>query len=421
MNYPSMIPLRSRRIAPQVEEVPAEVERGLSALDLGAKIKPGARIAITAGSRGVRDMVPAIAAVAAHLKALGAEPYVAPAMGSHGGGSAEGQKAMLAELGITLDTVGAPIQASMEVEELGLNRMGRPVLIGTDFTSADGVVVVNRVKPHTSFRGKVESGLCKMLTIGAGKHAGAKMAHAQFYRFGFEAVIMAIIEVILERLPLLAGVGLVENHQERTAEVRVCAPERFIESDAELLIRARELMGRVPFSDVDLLIVDEMGKNISGAGMDSNVVGRVMNQVSPEPDEIQFRRIYVRDLTDQSLGNAVGVGAADFVHQRLAAKIDSHKTRVNCLTAAVPEKGRVPFTYDRDDEAIADALNSVGLEDTAQARVVWIKNTLELERMFISPALAAEAAELGELAGEGPEQAMPFDERGNLPFGLLEP
>jgi hypothetical protein len=340
-------------------------------------------------------------------------------MGSHAGATASGQAELLARLGITPEKVGAPIRSSMEVDNLGVTRLGRPVLVGRDFSRADHIVVVNRVKPHTSFRGKVESGLCKMLAIGMGKERGARTAHAQFYRHGFEPVVLAIVALALERLPILAGVGLVENRRERTAELRVCPPEDFVETDAALLERARQLMGRVPFSEVDLLIIDEMGKNISGSGMDSNVTGRILNQVSPEPPERQFKRIYVRDLTPESQGNALGVGAADFVSQRLVDKIDAVKTRVNCVTASVPEKGRVPLAYARDAKAIRDALYSAGVEDLARSRVVWIKNTLELTRMYVSEALAGEALSLEGMSLAGGPAAMPFDQEGNLPFGLF--
>ena len=239
---------------------------------------------------------------------------------------------------------------------------------GRDFTGADHVVVVNRVKPHTSFRGEVESGLLKMTVLGMGKAVGARMAHQLFFRHGFEAVVRDLAGVVLDRLPVLAGVALVENRLEQTARIEVCPKDRFAETDRRLLGEARNLMGRIPFHDVDLLIVDEMGKNISGSGMDSNVTGRIFHQVTPEPEPRQFRRIYVRDLTPESDGNALGVGTADFVSRRLADKIDLEKTKINCITASVPEKGRIPLVYDRDDRAVSDALSSAGISVPAAAR-----------------------------------------------------
>ncbi len=419
MNFPKIVMVRNEIPAPESVDVPFEVRRGLEALNLAAQVKPGQRVAITAGSRGVADMVRAIAAVVAYFKELGAQPFVAPAMGSHGGATDQGQANMLSHLGITEESVGAPIQSSMATDQIGETSFGQPVVVGRDFVQADHVVVINRVKPHTSFRGMLESGLCKMLTIGMGKHAGAKLAHAQFYQHGFEPVVREIAGVVMHKVPVLCGVALVEDHHEHTAFLRVCGPREFMKVDAEMLEKARGLMGRVPFHNVDLLIVDEMGKNVSGSGMDSNVTGRVMNQVTPEPTERQFKRIFVRDLTPESEGNALGVGTADFTTNHLVQKIDLQKTRVNCITASVPEKGRIPLAYDTDQEAVTAALQTVGMDDFTTARVVWIKNTLELGRMLISEAMVEEAQAMANLTLEGSPRAMPFDQKGNLPVGLF--
>ncbi|MBU4275507.1 MAG: nickel-dependent lactate racemase [Proteobacteria bacterium] len=419
MNFPKIVMVKNHIPGPEAVDVPFEVRRGLEALNLAAKVKPGQTVAITAGSRGVTDMAAAIAAVAAYFKELGAEPFVAPAMGSHGGATDQGQEDMLEHLGITQETIGAPVRSSMATETIGETSFGHPVVIGRDFVRADHVVVVNRVKPHTSFRGIVESGLCKMLTIGMGKHAGAKLAHSQFYQHGFEQVVREIAGVVMGEVPVICGVALVENHFERTAYLQVCGPREFMKTDAEMLEKARRLMGRVPFKQVDLLIVDEMGKNVSGSGMDSNVTGRVMNQVTPEPTERQFKRIFVRDLTPESEGNALGVGTADFTVRRLVEKIDLHKTRVNCITASVPEKGRIPLAYDDDKAAVTDALHTVGVDESSEARVVWIKNTLELGRMFVSQALVEEAEAMENITVEGDLADMPFDQGDNLPFGLF--
>ena len=419
MNFPKMVMVKNQIPAPEPVDVPFEVRRGLEALNLVGKVEPGQKVAITAGSRGVTDMAGAIAAVAAYFKGLGAEPFVAPAMGSHGGATDQGQADMLEHLGITQETMGVPIKSSMATEVIGETSYGQPVVIGRDFVQADHVVVVNRVKPHTSFRGIVESGLCKMLTIGMGKEAGAKLAHSQFYQHGFEQVVREIAGVVMGQVPVLCGVALVENHYEKTAHLKVCGPREFMKTDAEMLEKARRLMGIVPFKQVDLLIVDEMGKNVSGSGMDSNVTGRIMNQVTPEPTERQFKRIFVRDLTPESEGNALGVGTADFTARRLVDKIDLHKTRVNCITASVPEKGRIPLAYDDDKGAVIDALSTVGIDDGSQARVVWIKNTLELGCMFVSQAMLQESEAMENITVEGEPLVMPFDDQGNLPFGLF--
>lgn len=416
MKLPTLYLLENNQRPPRVADVATEIRRGLESLELAHRIAPGDTVAITAGSRGVTDMVAIIRATAAFFKSLGANPFVTPAMGSHGGATAEGQARLLAALGINEVSVGAPIRSSMAVENIGRNHFGQPVFSGVDFCIADHVVVINRVKPHTSFQGAVESGLHKMLAIGMGKHTGAATAHRQFFQHGFEQVIQEIASRVLETLPILCGIALVENHLGQTACVAVVTPKDFWETEIRLIRRARELTAKVPFAGVDLLIVDEMGKNISGGGMDANVTGRFMNAAVPETGQRRFTRIYVRDLTPQSQGNALGVGAADFAAKRLVDKIDPAKTRINCITGMVPEKGRIPLTYDSDRPAITDALATVGAYDPAQARIVWIRNTSALTRMWISQGLLTEARQLaGFEIGQGPVD-FPFDAQGDLPF-----
>jgi hypothetical protein len=262
----------------------------------------------------------------------------------------------------------------------------------------------------------VESGLLKMLAIGMGKQAGAEQSHAQFFQHGFEKVVKEISSRIIEKLPVLCGIALVENRLEKTALLEVLDPLEFADVEPKLLSRARELMGRVPFDNVDLLIVDQMGKNVSGSGMDSNVTGRIYNQATPEPPVQRFRRIYVRDLTPESEGNALGVGTADFCARRLADKIDTVKTRINCVTATVPEKGRVPIICESDLDGIACGLISAGVSEPGSARIVWIKNTLELEVMRISQALEKEARALEGIRFLFPFEPFPFDSTGQLPF-----
>jgi hypothetical protein len=412
--YFNIASVRQTIPTPKVANVVGEVERGLSDLGLEQKVSAGQTVAVTAGSRGIADLARVLQTVVSHVKRLGAAPYVAPAMGSHGGATAEGQAKVLADLGITEEKIGAPVRAQMKTDVIGESRFGLPVHCGRDFTDADHVVVVNRVKPHTSFRGEVESGLLKMTVLGMGKAVGARLAHQLFFRHGFEPVVRDLAGVILDRVPVLCGIALVENRLEQTARIGVCTKDRFFETDRSLLKEARRLIGRIPFSDVDLLIIDEMGKNISGSGMDSNVTGRVFHQVTPEPEPRQFRRIYVRDLTPETDGNALGVGTADFVSRRLVDKIDPEKTKINCITASVPEKGRIPIAYDRDDRAVADALASAGVSDPAAARVVWVQNTLSLDRFWISEALGNDVKQTGRVFLETGFSPISFDANGDL-------
>jgi hypothetical protein len=420
MNYPQILMARQNIHAPKITNIPKGVRDSLSKHDLKQKVKTGQRVVITAGSRGVRDIVTVIREIALFIKSLGALPFVSPAMGSHGGATAEGQREVLASLGITEETVGAPIISSMETEDIGKNSFGTPVLIGRDFTQADHVIVLNRIKPHTDFRGSIESGLYKIMMIGMGKHAGAKLAHRLIITHGFERVVVDVGKIILNCIPVLLGIGIVENHYDETAIIKSYNPDDILFGERRLLTDARQLMARIPFDNVDVLIVDEMGKTISGTGMDTNVIGRIYHQATPEPTSQKFRRIYVRDLTEDTHGNALGVGLADYVSTRLASKIDFRKMRINCVTGTTPEKGRLPLSYDRDDEAIEDAIGNAGVLDGQSARLVWIKNTLELEYLWVSDALWRDSKEKTHLEIVAQLQPLPFDLSGNLPFGVFE-
>jgi hypothetical protein len=402
--------------APEIRDIAQRLNRGFSRLDLSKKIRPGQRVALTGGSRGITDMAGVLKQTVSFLRSLGAEPYISPAMGSHGGATARGQSELLSRLGISEKTMGAPVLSSMETRNLGNTSFGLPVLVGEDFARADWVIVINRVKPHTSYRGDVESGLLKMLAIGMGKQAGAEQCHAQFFQHGFQKVVKEISARIIESLPILCGVALVENRMEKTAVIEVLDPAEFADAEPGLLSQARQLMGRVPFENVDLLIVDRMGKNISGSGMDSNVTGRIYNQATAEPPVQRFRRIYVRDLTDESDGNALGVGTADFCARRLVDKMDPVKTRINCVTATVPEKGRVPIVCESDLDGIGCGLLSAGVSVPSEARIVWIKNTLELELMKISKALETEGRKLEGARFVSRFEPFHFDSGGQLPF-----
>jgi hypothetical protein len=420
MEYPKILMIRQDVDAPKVPDIPRAIQDIFYKLHLGSAIKPGARVAITAGSRGVRDMVSVIREIVRNLKLIGAVPFVAPAMGSHGGATDEGQTEVLESLGINRETIDAPILSSMETDDIGQNKYGASVLIGSDFTRADHVIVLNRIKAHTDFKGNIESGLYKIMMIGMGKHAGAALAHRLILKHGFEEVVTNLGKIILSKVPVVAGVGIVENHYDETAIIDGFLPNDILSGEMRLLRESKRMMARIPFDDVDVLIVDEMGKAISGTGMDTNVINRIFHQATPEPSPQQFKRIYVRDLTEDTHGNAIGIGLADFTSTRLVSKIDFHKMRVNCVTGTTPEKGRVPLAYDRDDDAIADAIYNAGVINTKYARLAWIKNTLELEHLYISHAIWDSVADKGKFQLILPESPLPFDAEGNLPFGMFD-
>ncbi len=396
-------------------DVTAEVQKGFKRAGLHDALWPGARIAITAGSRGIGDLPAILRAAVGAVREAGGDPFIAPCMGSHGGATAEGQRAVLAGLGATAETVGAQIVSSMDVVSVGESALGGPVWAARDLAEADGVIVVNRVKPHTDFHGEVESGLVKMLVVGAGKHAGALSAHGHTVRHGFPAVLRDHGERLLSGLPVLCGIALVEDQHERTALVEVLRPEDFFTREAQLLERARELLPRLPFDQLDVLVVDELGKDVSGAGMDTNVTGRVSFWGGGErPAKPRITRIIVRGLTAATHGNACGIGMADFITVRCAAEIDHAITDVNCITSNCPEDARVPIACACDREAIAAAVQTAGIRDPGEARLAWIRDTSHLERIAVSEALLDEVRAGGTLRPAGPLFPLPYDENGDL-------
>jgi hypothetical protein len=335
-------------------------------------------------------------------------------MGSHGGATGEGQIEVLESLGITEKSVGAPIISSMDVEEIGRTKFGTPVLIARDLLRADQIVVVNRVKPHTDFRGEIESGLVKMMVIGMGKHQGALMVHRLTIKHGFPAVIGEVGSIILKKLPILFGVGMIENQYGKTAFIDLLRSEELVEKEKALLKRARRLIPSLPFDQMDILILDEMGKNISGAGMDTNVIGRRLFIGSAKPRKPKITRIFVRDVTEESHGNVTGIGMADYITKRLFDKIDYSSTAVNCLTGMGPENGRIPIFFERDQDVLSMAHDNSGVLNPQDLRILWAKNTLELEYLYASQAFLKEARSDPRLEILSDPVEFPFDQNGNL-------
>jgi hypothetical protein len=415
MSFPKMIRVRQQLVAPTLPDVRAAVRAELQKLNLAAQVKAGQRIAIPAGSRGITNIVTILETVVQEMQALGLAPFIFPAMGSHGGATAEGQREVLATYGITEARLGVPIHATMEVVELGRTPRGMPMLVDKVATEADWVAVINRIKPHTEFSGDIESGLMKMMAIGFGNHRGALNTHQYAVKHSYRVAIPEIGTAILHRLPVLFGLGILENAYDQTANVVALPPEQFVVEEKRLLQEARALMARLPVEFLHLLIVDEMGKDISGSGMDTNVIGRVMVIGEPEPTTPNILRIYVRDLSEKTYGNAIGIGLADFCLQRLVAKIDPLPTQINCVTAMTPEKARIPIALKTDQEAIATALTTVGPIDPWEARVIRIKNTLEMEELQVSEALMDELKGRSDIMPIDGLEELRFDAEGNLP------
>ena len=417
MALPNMTRIQQQFEAPVLTDLPAAIHTELDRINASAIVKPGETVAVTAGSRGVANVDVAVKATIDYLKRLGAKPFVVPAMGSHGGATAEGQRSVLEHYGITEETVGAPVKATMEVVELGKTASGLPVFLDRYAAEADHVVPLNRIKAHTDFNGSIESGLMKMMVIGLGKQQGANLYHRAFFQYGFEQVITAVGGLILDTGKIAFGLGLIENAHEDTAKAVAVPAAQLLQTERELLVEAKSLMGRLPFDELDLLIIDWTGKNISGTGMDTNVIGRMMQNFEPEPAKPAILRIFVRDITEESDGNATGIGLADFTTTRLVDKIDRHATYMNGITALGPQKSKIPFYYDTDQEAIAVALDTIGLTEPEDARVIRIESTLRLTELDISKVLLEDAKLHSGLEVIGETKPLPFDDAGNLiPF-----
>jgi hypothetical protein len=406
-----MIRVRQTFSRPRVADIPKAVTETLG--EAALRVKPGDTVAVGAGSRGIANIDVIVGATVRWLKDLGARPFVFPAMGSHGGGTAEGQLSVLEHYGITEATMGCPVRATMEVVQVG-EALGLPVWLDKLASEADWIGIVNRVKPHTDFKGSIESGLFKMMTIGLGKHKGAIQYHRANIHHGYETVITSVGREMLAKARIGFGVGVVENGYDETAVVEAFAPEALESGERRLLKSAREWMARLPFSPIDVLIVEEMGKNISGSGMDTNVIGRPSNPHEPFPNDPKILWIVTLDLTEESYGNAVGIGNADFTTRRLVEKIDMKPTLINAITACAPGGAKVPATYDTDREAVETALSCIGLTPPEKARVIRIKNTLMLGEIEVSEAYAAEIAKRPDLTPIGDASPLPFDAAGRL-------
>ncbi len=418
MDFPRMMLIRQSFTAPLVEDIPAAVSRELAGLNLAAKVRPGETVAVTAGSRGIHNIALIIKSLIEELKALGAEPFVVPAMGSHGGGTAEGQRAIVEGYGVTEDYIGAPIRATMEVVEVGRTQDGIPVYFDKYAHQADHVAVVNRVKPHTSFNGEIESGLHKMMLIGLGKHKGARLYHRAIVNHSFGHIIETVGRTVIDKCGILLGLAIVENQNDRTALIKAVAPEEFAAKEKELFKKAKEWMPRLPFDRVDLLIVDQIGKNFSGTGLDTNVVGRKFNNHKAAEDEYpKVTRIFTRDLSEETHGNATGFGIGEFTHRRAVDKVDWDVTYTNCLTGNHPSAASIPIHFDTDRKVIEAALGTIGLVEPDQARVVRVRNTLDLVEVLVSESYLDKVRSRKDLSEAGPLREMEFDPQGDLlPF-----
>jgi hypothetical protein len=413
--FPEMFRVRQSLERPQVADLEAEIEREMQRIGLNKSVAPGQSVAITAGSRGIMNIPVILRAVVRHFQSLGALPFIVPAMGSHGGGTAAGQIKVLASLGMTPKYCGCEIRASMETVVVCQAKEGFPVHFDKNASGADHVFVVNRVKPHTGFAGDVESGLMKMMLIGLGKHEGAIVYHRVIVNHSFGQIVRSVASEVLSKCRVVGGLAIVENAYDETAMVKAVSPSEFEEREKELLVLAKRWLPRLPFDRADVLVIDEMGKNISGAGFDTNVVGRKFNDHVAWEDEFpKITRIAVRRLTPQSEGNASGIGIAEFCRSQLLRDMDKHYTRTNCLTAGHVTAAMLPLDYETDREMLGAALGAIGYVAPENARMMWIRNTLDIAEVECSAAYLGEARLRRDLEVVAPPRALAFDESGNL-------
>ena len=388
IQLPKMVPVEVTFESPVLEDIAQSVSEQFKQETIRKKIQPGQTIAVGCGSRGVADVAEVAKATVSEIKALGGKPFIFPAMASHGAATAEGQKRVLEGYGITEDYVGCPLRATMETKVVETLDDGTKIHVDRYAAEADGIVLINRIKPHTNFRGPIESGITKMMTIGMGKIDGATEIH--FHGFeAFAELLPRIAGIIMDKKPFLFGVGIVENAYEKTALVEVIPAETLMEREPELLTRARQLIPKLLFEDIDVLVIDEIGKNISGSGCDPNVTGR-NNRHIPWTEEPKVQKIVLLDLTEETHGNAVGFGVADVITMEIYRKLDIPSTYANAITATYLDGANIPVIMNTEEEAIRLAVKSLRRVRPEAARIVRIKNTLELTHITVSEPMLPE-------------------------------
>lgn len=394
----------------------AALEAELARTGLLEPVRPGQRVLITAGSRGIECLAEVLAALVTAIKRRGGSPVIFPAMGSHGAGTAQGQAEVLWHMGLTETALGAPIHRELEMVAVATVHDGAPVYVDRAVAEADHVLIVNRVKEHTEYIGVTESGLLKMAVVGLGRHLGALTMHQLAVRVSYQRAISAIAQAIFANTKVLGGVAILEDHHNRLRRLEAAPVAEIAAREPELLAESQAHKPALPFSELDVLMVDEIGKDISGAGFDTKVIGRIMNIYEQECTSPRILRVIARDLSAKTDGNATGVGLADYITQRAFAKINLAMTAFNCITAAAPEKARIPVVLPNDREALRAALDTIGLWTPQSLRLAWIVNTKELEYLALSPALAAEAAGMPALEPVGEPFALAFDAAGDCPW-----
>ena len=418
MKFPEMLTLGQRFQRPVVADIASHLADQISSLNIKDRITPGQSVGIACPSRGIANYPVIIKHLVAELKALGLEPFLFPAMGSHGGGTAEGQKQTLEHLGVTEADMGAPIRSSLETVEIGTTPQGVPVLMDRLATEADHVVIFNRIKKHTDFEGDIESGLMKICVIGMGKFEGAEIYHRAMMTHGPSTIIKAGARVVLEKANILFAVGTVENGYHETAALDAVLPRDLEAREKELLAWSKTISPSLPFEEADILIIDRAGKEIAGSGVDYKVVGRIGAPLfTPEPSSPRIRRILVSDLTEASGGNACGLGIFDLITRRLHDKVDRKATDLNIITSCLLEMGGLPCIAEDDEDAISILMRCIGMKEPDEMKIMRIKDTLTLDRVQVSRAYETELADRSDLEIIQGPTPMAFDDDNYLvPF-----
>jgi len=412
VTIPKFVKIRQVFNNPVVEDIVTTTRTELAKKELKARIKPNQKIAICIGSRGIANLATIVKETINYVKEIGATPIIFPTMGSHGTATAEGQKSILADFGITAKNIGAEILSCMDVVQIGTVKDGTPVYVEKHLPEMDGIIIINRIKPHTSFSGHIESGLIKMAVIGLGKHKGAETCHKLNFK-DFAPRLIEMSRIIFNKLPIIFGVGLIENAYDKTAEIITIPAEKIEKMEPHLLTKAKEYMPKILLPELDVLIIDQIGKNISGSGADPNITGR---NTSPykKADFAPPKRVVIRDLTKETEGSAVGMGAADFITEKIYNKFDMAKTYINCITSTNNGGAFMPMVMRNDYFAIKGGIKTCNRLDLDKARIVRIKNTLELENIYISESLIEEAQNNPNIEILSEPFEFKFDEEGYI-------
>jgi hypothetical protein len=413
VKIPPLAPVRQTQPQPAVADLAAETRRLWLASRFAGRLRRGTRVAVGVGSRGIANISAIVRATLGALRDLGGNPFVVAAMGSHGGATADGQRQLLAEYGVSEQALGVPVKTDMTAVHIGTNSWGEPVFWDKNALEADAVVTISRVKPHTDFRGRVESGITKMIVIGLGKRDGAAQHHRWGVR-GLRDMLPETAKVVVEKTPFQAGLAVLENAQEQTARLQVVDRDELFDVEPRLLDESRGLMGRLPFDQLDLLVIGEIGKNYSGAGIDPNVVGRLLIEGEPEFERPRITRICCLDLSPESHGNGTGVGIADLTTDRLLAAIDPVPFRMNNLTACFLWRSKLPFAFPTDRECIEMGLNTCWQPNADKIRMAFVANTLEVADLWVSAPLLEEARKHPHLQATGDLAPLPLDAAGNV-------